>query len=102
MSTLKSCPNFSVFFTPFFCHYRDIQQEILRGAHSHWRHSFPYINTHFLFLACFLVVLLSILLYLLRLRRIHRRAAALHRGASSSSVAWLEDGLDSSAIAVTL
>uniref|UniRef100_A0AAY4AT28 nucleoside-triphosphate phosphatase n=1 Tax=Denticeps clupeoides TaxID=299321 RepID=A0AAY4AT28_9TELE len=53
---------------------RDIQQESLKGAHSHWRHSFPLMNTHYLFLACFLVVVLSIMLYVLRLRRIHRRA----------------------------
>uniref|UniRef100_A0A8C7GMX4 nucleoside-triphosphate phosphatase n=1 Tax=Oncorhynchus kisutch TaxID=8019 RepID=A0A8C7GMX4_ONCKI len=50
---------------------RDIQQESLKGVHSHWRHSFSFVNNHYLFLACFLVVLLSILLYLLRLRRIH-------------------------------
>ncbi|XP_041956624.1 ectonucleoside triphosphate diphosphohydrolase 4 isoform X1 [Alosa sapidissima] len=80
---------------------RDIQQESLKGTHSHWRPSFPYINTHYLFLACFFVVLLSILLYLLRLRRIHRRAVALNRGAASS-LQWLEEGLDSPDVLVTL
>ncbi|NWW74230.1 ENTP4 diphosphohydrolase, partial [Climacteris rufus] len=50
---------------------RDIQQENFRGSHSHWR-SFSFVYNHHLFSACFLVVLLSILLYLLRLRRIHR------------------------------
>ncbi|XP_030638138.1 ectonucleoside triphosphate diphosphohydrolase 4 isoform X2 [Chanos chanos] len=79
---------------------RDIQQESLKGVHSHWRPSFVFVNNHYLFLACFLVVLLSILLYLLRLRRIHRRAK-LHRGAPSS-VQWLEEGLGSSDLTVTL
>lgn len=60
---------------------RDIQQENFRGSHSHWR-SFSFVYNHYLFFACFLVVLLSILLYLLRLRRIHRRAFL-----------WMEEGL---------
>ncbi|KAM7028573.1 LOW QUALITY PROTEIN: ectonucleoside triphosphate diphosphohydrolase 4 [Acridotheres tristis] len=67
---------------------RDIQQENFRGIHSHWR-SFSFVYNHYLFLACFLVVLLSILLYLLRLRRIHRR---LLRSASSPSL-WIQEGL---------
>ncbi|XP_015220781.2 ectonucleoside triphosphate diphosphohydrolase 4 isoform X1 [Lepisosteus oculatus] len=82
---------------------RDIQQEILKGAHSHWRGSFTFVINHYLFLACFLVVLLSILLYLLRLRRIHRRM--LRNGlssSSSSSTLWLEEGRGASAIPVTL
>uniref|UniRef100_A0A3P9C6F3 Ectonucleoside triphosphate diphosphohydrolase 4 n=1 Tax=Maylandia zebra TaxID=106582 RepID=A0A3P9C6F3_9CICH len=33
------------------------------------------VNNHYLFLACFFIVLLSIILYLRRLRRIHRRTA---------------------------
>ncbi|NWY18128.1 ENTP4 diphosphohydrolase, partial [Aphelocoma coerulescens] len=53
---------------------RDIQQENFRGSHSHWR-SFSFVYNHHLFSACFLVVLLSILLYLLRLRRIHRASS---------------------------
>lgn len=68
---------------------RDIQQDSLRGLHSHWRHSF-FVNNHYLFLACFLVVLLSIILYVLRLRRIHRRPAQLY---APPSVPWLEAGL---------
>ncbi|KFO53072.1 Ectonucleoside triphosphate diphosphohydrolase 4, partial [Corvus brachyrhynchos] len=63
---------------------RDIQQENFRGSHSHWR-SFSFVYNHHLFSACFLVVLLSILLYLLRLRRIHRR---LSHGASSPAL-WI-------------
>ncbi len=79
---------------------RDIQQEILKASHSHWHHSFSFMNNHYLFLACFLVVVLSILLYLLRLRRIHNRSALL-RGASAS-VQWLEEGLGSPDLPVTL
>ncbi|KAJ6653712.1 hypothetical protein lerEdw1_008783, partial [Lerista edwardsae] len=67
---------------------RDIQQETFRGSHSHWR-SFSFVYNHFLFFACFFVVLLSILLYLLRLRRIHRRM--LHSGPSPTL--WIEEGL---------
>ncbi|NXF75279.1 ENTP4 diphosphohydrolase, partial [Sclerurus mexicanus] len=67
---------------------RDIQQENFRGSHSHWR-SFSFVYNHYLFFACFLVVLLSILLYLLRLRRIHRR---MLRNGSSPSL-WIEDAL---------
>ncbi|XP_061494196.1 ectonucleoside triphosphate diphosphohydrolase 4 isoform X2 [Rhineura floridana] len=67
---------------------RDIQQESFRGNHSHWR-SFSFVYNHYLFFACFFIVLLSILLYLLRLRRIHRRM--LHSGPSPSL--WIEEGL---------
>ncbi|XP_053306285.1 ectonucleoside triphosphate diphosphohydrolase 7 isoform X2 [Spea bombifrons] len=53
---------------------RDIRQESPRPAHSSWfRISFVY--NHYLFFACILVVLLSIVLYILRLRRIHKRQA---------------------------
>uniref|UniRef100_A0A8C7GQ86 nucleoside-triphosphate phosphatase n=1 Tax=Oncorhynchus kisutch TaxID=8019 RepID=A0A8C7GQ86_ONCKI len=67
---------------------RDIQQESLKGVHSHWRHSFSFVNNHYLFLACFLVVLLSILLYLLRLRRIH---SCTTQRCTPSTVKWLEE-----------
>ncbi|NXG58097.1 ENTP4 diphosphohydrolase, partial [Hemiprocne comata] len=67
---------------------RDIQQENFRASHSHWR-SFSFVYNHYLFFVCFLVVLLSILLYLLRLRRIHRRM--VHN--SSSASLWIEEGL---------
>uniref|UniRef100_A0A8C7ZLB8 nucleoside-triphosphate phosphatase n=1 Tax=Oryzias sinensis TaxID=183150 RepID=A0A8C7ZLB8_9TELE len=69
---------------------RDIQQESLKGTHSHWRHSFSFVNNHYLFLACFFIVLLSIILYLMRLRRIHRLAVKHY---TPSSVPWLEEGL---------
>lgn len=51
---------------------RDLRQESIRQAHASWlRLSFVY--NHYLFFACILVVVLAIVLYLLRLRRIHRR-----------------------------
>ncbi|XP_053125419.1 ectonucleoside triphosphate diphosphohydrolase 4 isoform X3 [Hemicordylus capensis] len=67
---------------------RDIQQETFRSNHSRW-HSFSFVYNHYLFFACFFVVLLSILLYLLRLRRIHRRMLP---SALSPSL-WIEEGL---------
>lgn len=78
---------------------RDIQHESLKGVHSHWRHSFSFVNNHYLFLACFLIVLLSIMLYLLRLRRIHRRTA---QRCGTSSVPWLEEGLGSPTLPINL
>ncbi|XP_036000350.1 ectonucleoside triphosphate diphosphohydrolase 4-like isoform X2 [Fundulus heteroclitus] len=78
---------------------RDIPQESPKGAHSHWRHSFSFINNHYLFLVCFFIVLLSIILYLLRLRRIHRRVAPRY---TPSSVPWLEEGLGSPSLPVEL
>ncbi|XP_048713235.2 ectonucleoside triphosphate diphosphohydrolase 7 [Caretta caretta] len=65
---------------------RDLRQESSRQAHSPWlRLSFVY--NHYLFFVCILVVLLAIILYLLRLRRIHRcqlRSAPLN-------LLWLEE-----------
>uniref|UniRef100_A0A8C8JIZ4 nucleoside-triphosphate phosphatase n=1 Tax=Oncorhynchus tshawytscha TaxID=74940 RepID=A0A8C8JIZ4_ONCTS len=78
---------------------RDIQQETLKGVHAHWRHSFSFVNNHYLFLACFLVVFLSILLYLLRLRRIH---SCTTQRCTPSTVEWLEDGLGSPSLPITL
>ncbi|XP_014859294.1 PREDICTED: ectonucleoside triphosphate diphosphohydrolase 4 isoform X2 [Poecilia mexicana] len=78
---------------------RDIPQESLKGAHSHWRHSFSFVNNHYLFPACFFIVLLSIILYLLRLRRIHRRVAQRY---TPSSVPWLEEGLASPSLPINL
>ncbi|KAK1154198.1 ectonucleoside triphosphate diphosphohydrolase 4-like isoform X2 [Acipenser oxyrinchus oxyrinchus] len=66
---------------------RDIQQENFKANHYHWR-GFSFVYNHYLFLVCFLVVLLSILLYLLRLRRIHHR---MPRSMSSSAL-WMEGG----------
>lgn len=67
---------------------RDIQQENFRGIHSRWR-SFSFVFNPHLFSACFLVVLLSILLYLLRLRRIHGRRS--HGAAAASSPLWIPE-----------
>lgn len=66
---------------------RDIQQENFKANHYHWR-GFSFVYNHYLFLVCFLVVLLSILLYLLRLRRIHRRMPR----STSTSALWMEEG----------
>ncbi|XP_028916832.1 ectonucleoside triphosphate diphosphohydrolase 7 [Ornithorhynchus anatinus] len=53
---------------------RDLRQESVRQGHGGWfRLSFVY--NHYLFFACILVVFLAIILYLLRLRRIHHRQA---------------------------
>ncbi|ELK12819.1 Ectonucleoside triphosphate diphosphohydrolase 4 [Pteropus alecto] len=76
---------------------RDIQQETFRASHAHWR-GFSFVYNHYLFSGCFLVVLLSILLYLLRLRRIHRWT--LRSG--SAATLWLEEGLPAQKMAGTL
>lgn len=75
-----------------------MQQDSRRGLHSHWRHSF-FVNNHYLFLACFFIVLLAIVLYVLRLRRIHRRTAQLY---SPSPGPWLEAGLRPPTLPVSL
>ncbi|XP_036884505.1 ectonucleoside triphosphate diphosphohydrolase 4 isoform X2 [Sturnira hondurensis] len=76
---------------------RDIQQEAFRASHAHWR-GFSFVYNHYLFFGCFLVVLLAILLYLLRLRRIHRRMP--HSG--SAAALWLEEGLPAQKMGGTL
>ncbi|XP_035400749.1 ectonucleoside triphosphate diphosphohydrolase 7 isoform X1 [Cygnus atratus] len=64
---------------------RDLRQESMRQAHASWlRLSFVY--NHYLFFACILVVALAIVLYLLRLRRIHRRQQC----AAQLDVLWLD------------
>lgn len=68
--------------TPF---HRDLRQESIRQAHASWlRLSFVY--NHYLFFACILVVALAIILYLLRLRRIHRRQLRL----AQHTLLWLD------------
>ncbi|MEJ1278743.1 hypothetical protein NN561_009666 [Cricetulus griseus] len=66
---------------------RDIRQEVFWAGHGHWR-GVSFVCNHYLFSGCFLVVLLSILLYLLRLRLIHRRAPR-------TGSLWIEEGLPS-------
>ncbi|NXS14598.1 ENTP7 diphosphohydrolase, partial [Neodrepanis coruscans] len=64
---------------------RDLRQESIRQAHASWlRLSFVY--NHYLFFACILVVVLAIVLYLLRLRRIHRRQLRL----AQHTLLWLD------------
>ncbi|XP_077417544.1 ectonucleoside triphosphate diphosphohydrolase 4 isoform X2 [Vanacampus margaritifer] len=89
----------AILFRTRFLPLRDIQQESLKGVHSHWRHSFSFVNNHYLFLVCIFIVLLSIILYMLRLRRIHRRAA---QRCSPSFVPWLEEGLGSPTLPINL
>lgn len=64
---------------------RDLRPESVRQAHTSWlRLSFVY--NHYLFFACILVVALAIVLYLLRLRRIHRRQLR----AAQLTLPWLD------------
>ena len=67
--------------------FRDLRQEGVRQAHGSWfRLSFVY--NHYLFFACILVVLLAIILYLLRLRRIHHRQT---RASAPLNLLWIEE-----------
>ncbi|CAM9997719.1 unnamed protein product [Lampetra fluviatilis] len=64
-----------------------------RGPRSPWRRYSSFLYNPHLFSACFLVVALAILLYLLRLRRIHRRlAASSPTSSASSALLWMEEG----------
>uniref|UniRef100_I3MFI2 nucleoside-triphosphate phosphatase n=1 Tax=Ictidomys tridecemlineatus TaxID=43179 RepID=I3MFI2_ICTTR len=66
---------------------RDLRQEGVRQTHGSWfRLSFVY--NHYLFFACILVVLLAIILYLLRLRRIHHRQT---RASAPLDLLWIEE-----------
>ncbi|KAM4636331.1 ectonucleoside triphosphate diphosphohydrolase 7 isoform 2-T2 [Discoglossus pictus] len=69
---------------------RDIRQESSRPAHVSW-FRFSFVYNHYLFFVCILVVLLSIILYILRLRRIHRRMAR----AAALDLLWMEEGVHS-------
>ncbi|XP_061836508.1 ectonucleoside triphosphate diphosphohydrolase 4 isoform X1 [Nerophis lumbriciformis] len=89
----------AILFRTRFLPLRDIQQESLKGVHYQWRHSFSFTNNHYLLLVCVFIVLLSIVLYLLRLRRIHRRPP---QRCSPSSVPWLEDGFGSPTLPIIL
>ncbi|XP_053548515.1 ectonucleoside triphosphate diphosphohydrolase 7 isoform X2 [Bombina bombina] len=67
---------------------RDIRQESSRPAHwCCFRLSFVF--NYYLFFACILVVLISIVLYILRLRRIHRRQA---RASAHDFLILIEEG----------
>ncbi|XP_075468414.1 ectonucleoside triphosphate diphosphohydrolase 7 [Ascaphus truei] len=71
---------------------RDIRQENSRPSHVSW-FRFSFVYNHYLFFACILVVLLAIVLYILRLRRIHRRQTR----ASVLNLLWMEEGVHSTA-----
>ncbi|XP_060245893.1 ectonucleoside triphosphate diphosphohydrolase 7 isoform X3 [Meriones unguiculatus] len=65
---------------------RDLRQGGVRQAHGSWfRLSFVY--NHYLFFACTMVVLLAIVLYLLRIHRIHRRQT---RASAPLDLLWIE------------
>uniref|UniRef100_A0A8C4KP93 Ectonucleoside triphosphate diphosphohydrolase 7 n=2 Tax=Dromaius novaehollandiae TaxID=8790 RepID=A0A8C4KP93_DRONO len=65
---------------------RDLRPESVRQAHTSWlRLSFVY--NHYLFFACILVVVLAIVLYLLRLRRIHHRQVR----SAQLDMLWLDE-----------
>ncbi|XP_077114454.1 ectonucleoside triphosphate diphosphohydrolase 7 [Ranitomeya variabilis] len=67
---------------------RDIRQDGSRPAHVSW-YRISFVYNHYLFFACILVVLLAIILYIFRLRRIHRRLAR----ASALDLLLLEEGV---------
>uniref|UniRef100_A0A3P9LH66 nucleoside-triphosphate phosphatase n=1 Tax=Oryzias latipes TaxID=8090 RepID=A0A3P9LH66_ORYLA len=78
----------AILFKTRFLPLRDLQQETLRQNHPGWlRPSFVY--NHHLFSLCVLVVVLAILLYILRLRRIHQREL---RQAEVLDLLWVEEG----------
>ncbi|XP_077381309.1 ectonucleoside triphosphate diphosphohydrolase 7-like isoform X1 [Festucalex cinctus] len=67
---------------------RDLQQEALRQSHPSWLRS-SFVYNHHLFSLCLLVVVLAILLYILRLRRIHQRE---RRQADTLDMLWADEG----------
>lgn len=76
----------AILFKTRFLPLRDIHQDSLRPAHvSSLRFAFVY--NHYLFFACILVVLLSIVLYTLRLRRIHQRQAR----SAAMDLLWMQE-----------
>ncbi|KAM9314289.1 ectonucleoside triphosphate diphosphohydrolase 7-like [Pholidichthys leucotaenia] len=67
---------------------RDMQQEAFRQSHPSWLRS-SFVYNHHVFSLCLLVVVLAILLYILRLRRIHQRE---QRQAEVLDLLWVEEG----------
>uniref|UniRef100_H3AS30 Ectonucleoside triphosphate diphosphohydrolase 7 n=1 Tax=Latimeria chalumnae TaxID=7897 RepID=H3AS30_LATCH len=65
---------------------RDLRQESLKSSHAMWPR-FSFVYNHYLFFVCLAIVLLAIVLYVLRLRRIHRRHTA------SLDLLWIEGQL---------
>ncbi|XP_069545579.1 ectonucleoside triphosphate diphosphohydrolase 7-like [Brachyistius frenatus] len=78
----------AILFKTRFLPLRDLQQETLRQNHPSWLRS-SFVYNHHLFSLCILVVVLAILLYILRLRRIHQRE---QRQADALNLLWAEEG----------
>ncbi|XP_057698917.1 ectonucleoside triphosphate diphosphohydrolase 7-like isoform X1 [Corythoichthys intestinalis] len=78
----------AILFKTRFLPLRDLQQETLRQNHPSWLRS-SFVYNHHLFSLCLLVVVLAILLYILRLRRIHQREK---RQADTLAMLWAEEG----------
>uniref|UniRef100_A0A8C5DDR9 nucleoside-triphosphate phosphatase n=1 Tax=Gouania willdenowi TaxID=441366 RepID=A0A8C5DDR9_GOUWI len=78
----------AILFKTRFLPLRDLQQEMLRPNHPNWLRS-SFVYNHHLFSLCILVVVLAILLYVLRLRRIHQRE---QRQAETLDLLWAEEG----------
>ncbi|MGH0140350.1 UNVERIFIED_CONTAM: hypothetical protein FKN15_048100 [Acipenser sinensis] len=78
----------AILFKIQFLPLRDLQVEAFRQSHSSWIR-FSFVYNHYLIFACILVVVLAILLYILRLRRIHRRE---QRSAATLDLLWVEEG----------
>ncbi|CAJ1054089.1 ectonucleoside triphosphate diphosphohydrolase 7-like [Xyrichtys novacula] len=78
----------AILFKTRFLPLRDLQQETLRQNHPSWLRS-SFVYNHHLFSLCILVVVLAILLYILRLRRIHQREL---RQAEVLDLIWVEEG----------
>ncbi|XP_023676136.1 ectonucleoside triphosphate diphosphohydrolase 7-like isoform X2 [Paramormyrops kingsleyae] len=78
----------AMLFKTRFLPLRDLQQESLRPSHTSWPR-IAFVYNHYLFFACMLTVLLAILLYILRLRRIHQRE---QRQVEALDLLWVEEG----------
>ncbi|KAK5865388.1 hypothetical protein PBY51_019664 [Eleginops maclovinus] len=78
----------AILFKTRFLPLRDLQQETLRQNHPSWLRS-SFVYNHHLFSLCILVVVLAILLYILRLRRIHQRE---QRQGETLNLLWAEEG----------
>ncbi|MGH0116684.1 UNVERIFIED_CONTAM: hypothetical protein FKN15_021232, partial [Acipenser sinensis] len=78
----------AILFKIRFLPLRDLQVEAFRQSHSSWIR-FSFVCNHYLIFACILVVVLAILLYILRLRRIHRRE---QRSAATLDLLLVEEG----------
>ncbi|XP_041124475.1 ectonucleoside triphosphate diphosphohydrolase 7-like [Polyodon spathula] len=78
----------AILFKTRFLPLRDLEVEAFRQSHSSWIRFF-FVCNHYLIFACILVVVLAILLYVLRLRRIHQREK---RSAATLDLLRVEEG----------